>query len=269
MARLRLAALAGAAALLGSFVPGAATAHASSLAFAGIRPGTLLVIGNPTAKPTLHPANLGVDLDDAHSCTANFVYQDTPGPFDPSAQLYIGTAGHCVNLGQTVRAIAAAPGTTTPVLVTVGTAVLDDDDPSHDLALIAIDPAMNAWVSPSVAYWGGPVGAFSGPTSGVVVGTQVGHGGFVGGFVPRVGLIDSSGGAFFRWTAPAAIGDSGSPVTTSDGLAVGDLVRLDSSEYAWISSVGPTVSLMMSVSGKSLVTCPSRTPWPAPGCPLM
>jgi hypothetical protein len=257
MIRLRLVALA--ATLLTPLAPAAHATPATSLAFAGIRPGTLLVMGSATP----------VNSFDVSACTANFVYQDAPGAFDPSQQLYIGTAGHCVDLGETVRAIAVAPGQTTPVLVTVGTVVLDDDNLSHDLALIAIDPAMNAWVSPSVAYWGGPTGVYTGPSNGITPGTQVGQGGGVGGFVPRAGLIDYSGGNFFRWTSLTTLGDSGSPVTTADGLAVGDLVRLSSTDPAWIESVGPTVALMQTVSGKTLSTCPTRTPWPAPGCPVV
>jgi hypothetical protein len=257
MFRVRFAVLA--FALLTPLLPAAHAAPATSLAFAGIRPGTLLVIGNPTVRP--------LNYDDTHACTANFVFQDAPGAFDPSGQLYIGTAGHCVSLGQTVRAIAAAPGTTTPVLVTVGTTVADDDT-INDYALVAIDPAMNSWVSPSVAYWGGPTAAYTGPDDVSIPGTQVGHAGLAGGFLPRVGTIESPAGPAFGWFGLTAEGDSGSPVTTYDGLAIGQLVRLTGTTLpGGVNSAGPTVGLMTSATGKTLATCPTRTPWPAPGCP--
>jgi hypothetical protein len=116
-----------------------------------------------------------------------------------------------------------------------------------------------------MAFWGGPTGAYTG--SAQVVGTQVGHAAAVGGVAPRAGLV-TPGGTGFTFNTVTAIGDSGSPVTTIDGLAVGELVALaGSSEYAWVASSGRSIGLMLSLSGKVLSTCPTRTPWPAPGCP--
>jgi hypothetical protein len=208
---------------------------------------------------------------DVHGCTANFVFQTTAGAFDPAQQLYLGTAGHCVNLGQIVQAVAIAPGSTNPVLVTVGPAVVDDD--TNDFALVEIDPALNSWVSPSMAHWGGPTGVYAGPSGGVV--TWVGHGGFVGGAVPRAGTLTAFRTADIEVATPDVSGDSGSPVTTIDGLAVGELRAvyppngLLNGVPAGIRAIGPSIGRMLSVGGKPLATCPTRTPWPLPGCPAV
>lgn len=253
-----LAARADAAGAAGTPLPAAALADLSSgtLAFTGIRPGVMVAAIDVGSREVGSP------------CTANFVFQDTAGPFDPTQDLYLGTAAHCVDLGDTVRAVAVAPGAGTPVLVTLGPVVVDAD--TEDFALIALNPAVNAWVSPSVAYWGGPTGAYTGPAGGLA--TLTGHGGGAGGFVPRLGTLQSYGSAVFTVQMPIVGGDSGGPVQTFDGLAVGlqsDLPGNHSGVAAGILGRGPVISVMQSLAGKALSTCPTSTPWPLAGCPTL
>lgn len=231
---------------------------ATSLTFTGIRPGTLLL--------TIHNGEINPQppFPSVSGCTANFVFQTTAGAFDKTQQLYIGTAGHCVEDGADVQAVVVGPGGTEPVLLTIGTVVVDSASP--DFALISIDTALNDWVSPSMAYWGGPTGTYAGGAGEPL--TFVGHLGFAGGAAPRVGVHDGGDGVTFQFTTLSGEGDSGGPVTTAGGLAVGETVRLfDSTCCVGNVAGGPTIATMLDLADKPLATCPSRTPWPAPGCP--
>ncbi|HVF06760.1 MAG TPA: hypothetical protein VNA20_18130 [Frankiaceae bacterium] len=239
----------------------AGDAATAAIAFAGIRPGTLLLFVRRTGTRDVEVSN----------CTANFVFQETAGAFDPSQQLYLGTAGHCIDAtGEAVTAVAVAPGTTTPVVITVGTVVLTTPAPD-DFALIAIDPALNSWVSPSVAYWGGPTGVYGGSAGGI--GTMVGYGGYAGGAVPRAGELTVYNSTQFRLRYPGAVGDSGGPVLTAEGEAVGEISEFEDGtdplgpRLVGVGSVGPSLPRMLALSGKALSTCPTRTPWPLAGCP--
>jgi len=174
MPSIRLAAFVGAACLAASVAP----VHATSYAFVGIRPGTLIT------TTTLQ----GTKTKFGGFCTADFVFQPTAGAFDPTQQLYIGTAGHCANVGDIVRAVVT-PGATNPVLVPIGT-VVQNYAPPDDFALVAIDPALNSWVSPSMAHWGGPAGVYTGTAGAGVVATFIGHVGLVGDTVPRAGELE-------------------------------------------------------------------------------
>jgi hypothetical protein len=251
MIRLRLAALAGSAALLAPVVP---PASASSLAFTGIRPGIWL-----TFSSALGNAALG------GRCTANFVFQTTAGAFDPAQQLYLGTAGHCVTLGQVVYGIVLRPDTATTVVVRIGAVVVDDDG-APDFGLIEIDPALNDWVSPSVAHLGGPTGVYNGP--GNVPAALTGHGTGIGvGGTPRPGMLGAfNGGAFFM-TGVSTAGDSGGPIITADGLAVGQLHFSSTTAVPGTTINGRSIQDALSVAGKPLSTCPTPTPWALPGCP--
>lgn len=293
MNRVCLAALSGAAALLASLAPGADARSAdapfnwytpafaarvdaagavgvpvppggrddipaSSISFTGIRPGTWLLVP-PSPAVT----------DIRRRCTANFVYQDASGGFDPSREVYIGTAAHCVTFGQDVHAVVAAPGDATALVVRIGTVVLDAT--AEDAALVQIDSALRDWVSPSAAHWGGPTGIYPGP--GNVPAVITGHGLVFGETgTPRAGLLSLS----YIWNGPAADGDSGAPIITSDGLAAGHLFGVTTGREIpevgrvdiGVSSQVRSVQSAIAASGKSLVTCPTRTPWPLPGCPV-
>lgn len=109
----------------------------SSAASTGIRPGQLLIVGGAA----------GGSL-----CSANFVFSD-PAPAPGAPRHYVGTAGHCGEVG-------------------------------NDFALVSIDPALDSWVSPSVAHWGGPTGSFAGAGPAPVHHTGWGLGVGAGGTPP-------------------------------------------------------------------------------------
>lgn len=263
--RLRLAALAGAACLT-SLVAPTTPATASSFAFLGIRPGTLIT----TAEVSRTPQPGGF-------CTANFVFQESGSVFDPTQQLYLGTAGHCVELGDSVQAVAVTDGNGFTNVLRIGTVVLDAES-TDDFALIKLDQAINQWVSPSTAYLGGPTGVYTG-AGGVSV-TLVGHAGIAAGnALPRVGTL----GGGFAHTNPTFTfgntvivqGDSGAPVSTLDGLAVGEQTNLVGSgggglgTPAGVNGRGVTISRMLALSGKVLAVCADGKPWPLTGCPTV
>lgn len=245
MSSLRLTALAAAACLAAAGAP----ASASSLAFTGIRPGTLLM------------------FEAGNFCTANFVFQTTGNVFDQTQQLYLGTAGHCGALGESVTAVfVAAQGNRSTVMRVIGTIVVDDD--VDDFALIELDPALNRWVSPSMAWWGGPTGVHPAGRSTV---TWTGHGGFAGGAVPRVGQLTGYNSTTIQVANTAdAAGDSGAPVTTVGGLAVGSLTGVDGLGVpAGTVATGPSIARMVALAGHPLAWCTSATPWPGAGCPAV
>ncbi|MDQ1711047.1 MAG: hypothetical protein QOE45_497 [Frankiaceae bacterium] len=248
MFRLRSLALVAAGLLAVTAAPGGAAPATSVDVFTGIRPGALMV------SPS--------------QCTMGFVFQTTEGAFDPAQQLYIGTAAHCVgSVGQHVSLRVISPTDGLPVTVDIGTvAVLGGGAFTDDFALVAIDPALSSWVSPSVAHWGGPTGAdlTSGPGTGI---TFTGHGLDVttGPGYPRAGVLGFRAPGYVKWFGATLGGDSGGPVTTAAGLAVaghkGLVVNTDG------MAVGVSIQSMLTIGGKPLSTCPSRTPWPLPGCP--
>jgi hypothetical protein len=201
----------------------------SALLFTGIRPGSWII----------SPAG----------CTANFV-------FGSAADYYIGTAGHCADVGDEVT-IVAAPG----VLMDIGTTVKSvDAGIGNDFALIDVSPAMEQYVNPSMAYFGGPTGAGDPQPNDVV--QHAGHGLVIGtGGTPRAGVVvyrgNGEGGDAFAWVGAASPGDSGSAVRLSDGLAAGDLTHLVvGGEYVPGDVAGTTIDRMLQIAGKPLATAP-------------
>jgi len=235
----------------------------TALSLAGLAPAARAVPETP--ELTIQP---GVQVATPSGlCTANFVYQAGSGTFDPSGTLYIGTAGHCGSLGDTVY-VAVAAGTGR---IRLGT-IVHDDDGGPDLALIQIDADLNSRVSPSVRLIGGPTGIYAPGTSPVPVGFS-GHGSGIGtGGTARYGLLTASGS---NATIVTASGDSGGPFVTTEGDAVGLLNWSGGKQEAsnpigiganaHIRRVQDTVTVSATVL--KLVTCPTATPWPNPGCP--
>jgi hypothetical protein len=216
-------------------VPEGVDYQTSGLLFTGIRPGSWII--SPVG------------------CTANFV-------FGGAADYYIGTAGHCASVGDEVTVIAA-PG----VLMNIGTTVKSvDAGIGNDFALIDVSPAMEQYVNPSMAYFGGPTGVGS-PQPGDVV-EHAGHGLVIGtGGTPRAGVVvyrgNGDGGDAFAWAGAASPGDSGSAVRLADGQAAGDLTHLVvGGEYLPADVAGTTIERMLQIAGKPLATAPDG---PDPG----
>lgn len=250
MPRLRLALLAVSACVTSLLAPPPASAN---LMFTGIRPGTLLLGPN--------------------GCTADFVFQDSPGAFDPSGTLYLGTAGHCFDVGAPV--LAANAYANSPQFRRIGTVIMNFY-PADDFELIQLDSAARKWVSPSTAYVGGPTGVYTGPAGATV--TMVGWGGLAGG-TPRQGTLatgfDHTAPRFKVTGMPTVYGDSGAPILTSDGLAVGNSYSVDHLQVVpggldagvGTTANGVTLSRMLALTGKYLAVCPTADPWPLAGCP--
>lgn len=177
-------------------------------------------------------------------CTMNFVFQS-------GGSYAIGTAGHCGNAGDPVVLLTLAPGTANPVLVEIGTiSVSHNNGVGDDFALVPINAALNAWVSPTMALVGGPCGSYTG--SGPETVWHSGHGVGIGtGGTPRAGLALTWQANAFGWDGAAIFGDSGSAVRVGTGLqAAGDLTHLVV-DTNWLPSfiAGTRMGKIQSIAG--------------------
>lgn len=245
-------------------VPEDAEVPASALAFTGIRPGSWMVF---PAGCTLNFVFGSVEETTTTTTTSNGKGngkgpdedRSRGGPQSSSGDAYIGTAGHCTEVGDEVT-IVAAPG----VLMNIGTTVKSvDDGVGNDFALIDVRPEMEPFVTPSTAYFGGPTAAGD-PQFGDVV-THAGHGLVVGtGGTPRAGVVvyrgegEEANSDAFAWDGAASPGDSGSFVLEGDGTAAGDLTHLVvGGPYVPGNIAGTSIDRMLQIAGKPLVTAPS------------
>lgn len=201
-------------------------------------------------------------------CTANFVFTEPSGD-----DLYLGTAGHCVDtdVGAPVRAPSdtgfvtgqlgledAGPVighvsysswaelgvTSEPCLV-----VLSCSGHPNDFALIRIDEAYEDEVHPAMIAFGGPTGLA--PADEVVFGDRMlSYGNSP--LRPGPGVADERAGVVTNpanpWTiggyfaSPAIPGDSGSPVISEDGRAVGVLTTLSATGANGVTALEPVLA---------------------------
>ncbi|MCW2615261.1 MAG: hypothetical protein JWN08_2255 [Frankiales bacterium] len=212
--------------------------------------GLLLAVGLVGASPaTAAPGDIhpGVMTFTAGAqCTANFVFSN-------GTDTFLGQAAHCSGTGGATETDGCQAGSLplgTPVEVDgatrPGTMVYNswltmqaagESDPStcayNDFALIRIDPADVASVSPAIPVLGGPTGI---DRDGVALGEQVfsyGNSGLrqgVSQLSPKQGVslgTDSDGWNHPVYTiTPGVPGDSGSAVLSSEGEALGVLSTL-------------------------------------------
>jgi hypothetical protein len=193
--------------------------------FFGIRPGAWVLLMNG--------GSIGW-------CSLAHVY-GSPGAYA------ISTAGHCGNVGDTATVIGALGGKTVagvsvPVLIDFGkfTSSTGDGGIGNDWALISVDAPYQSLVTPTMAFWGGPIGMYT-PT-GEVVGANLvngdvsvtpdptlvqqivhyGHGTGVGaGGTPRSGTAITWRANYFAFFGAITPGDSGSGSNTLTGDTVG------------------------------------------------
>jgi len=243
-------------------VPAEADVPASALAWTGIRPGAWMIFPS--------------------WCTMNFIFHgattttSTKGGGKKTASgggsgsgWYIGTAGHCAEVGDEVTLIAA-PG----VLMNIGKTVKSyNDDVGRDFALVEIYPEMVQYINPSMAIIGGPTGVKQ-PAVGDPI-MHVGHGLGVGtGGTPRAGVVtyvgngDQQANTAYGWDGAATPGDSGSGVRHASGAAVGNLTHLVvGTEYLPAFIAGTSAPYMEQLAGvpicKGLLV---SVPTPAPSC---
>jgi len=232
---------------------------ASALAWTGIRPGAWMFFPS--------------------WCTMNFVFHGggkgggkklsaAPGG---GSGWYIGTAGHCTEVGDEVTLIAA-PG----LLMNIGRTVRSyNEEIGKDFALVEVYPEMVQYINPSMAIIGGPTGVNQ-PAFGDPI-LHVGHGlGMGTGGTPRAGLVTYTGdgdhhaNSAYGWDGAAINGDSGSGVRHANGLAEGNLTHLVvGADYVPAYIAGTTAPYMEQLAGVpicrgSLVASPAPSPVCAP-----
>ena len=227
----------------GVAIPKGVDVPTSSLVFLGIRPGQLIILthGNVTSL-----------------CTSNFVFKNGP-------DFFIGTAGHCGAVGDQVTMLYLPAG-----LVDIGNVVKSTGDAGigNDFALISIHPNLYPDVSPSLAYWGGPTGVYTG--SGPAVVMHAGWGVVIGtGGTPRVGIGTSFTPNEWRFIGAITPGDSGSGARVSGGEAAGNITHISVGTGNLLAdAAGTSMSKILQIlgGGYQLATC-SAIPWPLTGCP--
>jgi hypothetical protein len=194
--------------------------------FFGIRPGAfvLLINGNSIGW-----------------CSLAHVY-GSPGAYS------ISTAGHCGKAGDTATVIGAVGNKTVnglpvPVLIDFGqfSSSTGDAGIGNDWALISVGAPWQSLVTPTMAFWGGPIGTYT--STGEVVSADLtqgdvsltpnptlvqqvvhyGHGAGLGtGGTPRSGTAINWRSNYFTAFGAISPGDSGSGSNTLTGDAVGD-----------------------------------------------
>lgn len=198
----------------------------------------------PVDEAALRPGAKVVDA----SCTANFVFS-TPD----NSSLYVGTNSHCVDnrtIGETVTlangqargtlaycAWGAIDGTETCTdrddLLSDPTRAIDREpgDLKNDFALVEVDPAYRDEVHPSMRIYGGPTGLAGPPQPGDVVLTYGNSPARDASdeLKPREGIVREANDwrTHAHFLLAAVPGDSGSPVLTADGRALGTVNTLD------------------------------------------
>jgi hypothetical protein len=201
----------------------------------GIRPGSLLLIVD----------DAGISL-----CSLAHLYGSA-----------ISTAGHCGNVGTTATVIAAfgnRADATGVVLLDFGRfSTSHNNGLGDDYALIDIDPAYSALVTPTMCFWGGPRGVYAktgdvaafNANNGEVSVTpdpflaqtivHYGHGAGVGaGGTPRVGGVIAWRPDHYMFFGAIAPGDSGSGSNTLLGDTVGaNMQAAGINTHLWIDSL--------------------------------
>jgi hypothetical protein len=198
-----------------------ATATFAGTGFFGIRPGAWLL--------TVTDQEIGW-------CSMAHVY-GSPGAYQ------ISTAGHCGKVGDVGTVIGVVGdhkfgGQPVPVLVDFGkyTSSTGDAGIGKDWALISVDPEDQPMVTPTMAFWGGPIGMYT--TNGEVVSANgtitanpalvqqivhYGHGAGIGaGGTPRTGTAITWQPDHFAFFGAITPGDSGSGSNTLTGDGLGD-----------------------------------------------
>jgi hypothetical protein len=264
----------------GTAAPGVATFAGTG--FFGIRPGAWL---------------LTVTDNEVGWCSMAHVY-GAPGSYQ------ISTAGHCGKTGDYGTVIGAVGnktvnGVPVPVLLDFGKYSHSTGDAGigKDWALISVDPQYQSLVTPTMAFWGGPIGMYT--TTGEVVsanllaphGPQVstnpnptlvqgivhyGHGAGVGaGGTPRAGIALNWRSNYFTFFGAITPGDSGSGSNTLTGDALGDNreaaginthIYVDGSLKTGLGNVAGTraTQVQATLANGQILPYPAPTPVPLP-----
>ena len=144
-------------------------------------------------------------------CTFNWIVRDSAG------DLYIGSAGHCTGVGSRVA---------TEGVGEFGTVVYNGYSRGIDWLLVKVDANKLHRVDPTLCHWGGP-GALGVPDLGdelLVYGFGTGYG-TLAATRARVGVAYTKTAGEMQYVGMMQPGDSGAPVMTDEGEAVGIHVR--------------------------------------------
>lgn len=149
-------------------------------------------------------------------CSLNFLFHDQAG------NTYAGTAGHCFSAdGQRMSVGGLGP---------VGTVVFHQAAGiGQDFALVRIDADKVAFANPAMCQWGGPTGALTGNTAGIVRHYGFGVGWSTTQFTrPRTGYgLNTGSNDNFHFLGTVSSGDSGSGARHDNGLALGLITHVD------------------------------------------
>jgi hypothetical protein len=250
--------------------------------FFGIRPGAWL---------------LTVTDQEVGWCSMAHVY-GTAGAYQ------ISTAGHCGKTGDTGTVIGAlgnhtVNGVSVPVLLDFGKYSHSTGDAGigKDWALISVFSQYQNLVTPTMAFWGGPIGMFT--STGEVVsanllgnkGPQIstdpnptlvqgivhyGHGAGVGaGGTPRAGVATNWRTNYFTYFGAITPGDSGSGSNVLTGDQVGDNreaaginthIYVDGSLATGLGNVAGTraTQVQATLANGQILPYPAPTPVPLP-----
>lgn len=195
----------------------------------------LLPVGGAHAAPAVTAIQPGANVViGPNSCTLNFVFETT-------TKKYIGTAGHCGNVGQIAKSSSPTKD--------IGPIVYSENSgaPGIDFALIEIDPVRWSEIQPSVRSYGGPVGATNAAetsTGDIVLVTGYGVGfSLTSTTRDRSGVLISDNANEYVTDMVAVNGDSGGPVLHSKtGKALGTVSRYN---LPLSTDIGPTVERIL------------------------
>lgn len=186
----------------------------------------------------------GAPMNAPAGCTFSFILSDSAG------NLYTGTAGHCVsNVGERVGATGVGLFGTVVTRWALGV----------DYALVRVDADKQALVTPELCAWGGPIGADPGgrPANDILL--EYGWG-FATSATPQTrtrALVQASLNANeVSWYGVGSGGDSGGPIVSVEGYAVGSHTRGITPLAGVAYEAGPTFARMLA-SGRTAV--PSLT----------
>lgn len=195
-----------------------------ALSEAVIRPGVAVV-----ARAGDHPANgtPASGIEEGWRCTASFVFTSPD-----NRTLYLGTTARCIEHLSLGDPVDVANGTTTGTLVYDSFRVMslvgeanDTIRAANDLALIELPDEARPLVHPAVRHWGGPTGLAQGVSQGDHV-LSVGESWYreeANQLDPAEGIVAGAEAwtATVAWLPPRLSVDTGSPVLSVDGAALG------------------------------------------------
>ena len=167
-----------------------------------------------------------VSINGEGPCTLNFAIEGVDK--DDNVTRYIGTAAHCAlsGYGEVVWAPGTGPRAEDGTGRYIGNVVFAVYDSRKDLALIRLNPGIG--VNPAMCHFGGPTGFNTSQTSDWTELNYTGQGDVFRSYAPSrtafaPGMQDAD--RIYAYGANT-FGDSGAPVTSTDGRAVGVAVTI-------------------------------------------